>query len=69
MKALETKRYNFKKYGVITHSIYDKLVFSAITKKFGGELKAVLCSSAPLPKDIADEFKLIFSVSVIEGWV
>ena len=68
MKALETKRYNFKKYGIITHSLYDKLVFSAITKKFGGKIKAILCSSAPLPKDIADEFKLIFSVPIIEGW-
>ena len=67
-KALETKHYNFKKYGIITHFLYDKLVFKTIAQKFGGKLKCILCASAPLPKDIADDFKLLLSIPIIEGW-
>ena len=67
-KALETKHYNFKNYGIITHFLYDKLVFKTIAQKFGGKLKCILCASAPLPKDIADDFKLLLSIPIIEGW-
>ena len=65
--AYKTKKENFKKYGVITHNIYDALIFKQIRRMFGNELKVVLCASAPMPKDLADDFKIFLSVPVVEG--
>ena len=65
--AYNTKKENYRKYGVITHSIYDTLIFSKIRKMFGSKIKVVLCASAPMPKDLADDFKIFLSIPVIEG--
>lgn len=67
-KAYHTKLENFKKYGIITHAFYDCLVFSKIRKIFGGQLRTLLCASAPLPKQIGDDFKILLSVPLVEGW-
>ena len=66
-KAYHTKLENYKKYGIISHTIYDQLVFKKIRTMFGGKLKTVLCASAPMPKELADDFKVFLSVPIIEG--
>ena len=53
--------------GIITHLIYDKLVFAKIRAMFGNKLKTVLCASAPMPKELADDFKVFLSIPIIEG--
>ena len=65
--AYHTKLENYKKYGIITHLIYDKLVFAKIRAMFGNKLKTVLCASAPMPKELADDFKVFLSIPIIEG--
>lgn len=67
-KALQVKKDNYNKYGVITHAFFDKVVLSELRRKFGGCLDCILCASAPLSKDLADEFKILLSVPIIEGW-
>lgn len=66
-KAYHTKLENYKKYGIITHAIYDQIIFKKIRAMFGNRLKVVLCASAPMPKELADDFKVFLSVPVIEG--
>ena len=66
-KAYHTKLENYKKYGIITHAIYDQLVFKKIRAMFGNKLKTVLCASAPMPKELADDFKVFLSIPIIEG--
>ena len=66
-QAYNTKLENYKKTGTITHSIYDQLVFKKIRNMFGNRIKVVLCASAPMPKSLADDFKVFLSVPVIEG--
>ena len=66
-KAYHTKLENYKKYGIITHALYDQLIFKKIRAMFGNKLKTVLCASAPMPKELADDFKVFLSVPVIEG--
>ena len=66
-KAYHTKLENYKKYGIITHAIYDQIIFKKIRAMFGNRLKVVLCASAPMPKELADDFKIFLSVPVIEG--
>ena len=65
--AYYTKLENYKKYGIITHFIYDKLVFEKIRAMFGNKLKTILCASAPMPKELADDFKVFLSIPIIEG--
>ena len=65
--AYNTKKENYRKYGVLTHSIYDALIFSNIRQMFGNKILCVLCASAPMPKDLADDFKIFLSIPVIEG--
>ena len=67
-KAIQTKQENFERYGVVSHYVYDKIVFNQIRKVFGGNLRAVLSASAPLPKRLADDFKIFLSVPIVEGW-
>ena len=66
-KAYNTKLENYKKYGIITHTIYDQIIFKKIRAMFGNRIKAILCASAPMPKNLADDFKIFLSVPVIEG--
>ncbi|MCQ2820884.1 MAG: AMP-binding protein, partial [archaeon] len=67
-KALEVKRRNFYKYGVLTNTFYDLLVFNKVKKPFGRYLKNILCASAPLPSDIALDIKLMLGIPIVEGW-
>jgi long-chain acyl-CoA synthetase len=34
---------------------------------FGNKLKTILCASAPMPKELADDFKVFLSIPIIEG--
>ncbi len=65
--AYYTKLENYKKYGIITHLIYDNLIFKKIRAMFGNKLKTILCASAPMPKELADDFKVFLSIPIIEG--
>ena len=65
--AYNTKLANYKKYGIVTHALYDILVFKKIREMFGNRIRTVLCASAPLRKELADDFKVFLSVPVVEG--
>jgi len=75
-KAVETGReYVYLKYikhqptGVlgVKYRFYDKLVFSKIRNRFGGNLKFFICGGAPLDKTI-NEFMWILGIPVFEGY-
>ena len=66
-KAYHTKLENYKKYGIITHALYDQIIFKKIRAMFGNKLKTILCASAPMPKELADDFKVFLSIPIIEG--
>ena len=65
--AYRTKLENYKRYGIVTHAVYDILVFKKIREMFGNRIRTVLCASAPLRKELADDFKVFLGVPVIEG--
>ena len=65
--AYYTKLANYKKYGIVTHALYDILVFKKIREMFGNRIKTVLCASAPLRKELADDFKVFLNVPIVEG--
>ena len=75
-KAVETGReYVYLKYikhqptgwlGV-KYRLYDRLFFSKIRNRFGGNLKFFICGGAPLDKTI-NEFMWIIGIPVFEGY-
>lgn len=68
MKALRTKRENYQATGNYKHALYDKLVFSKISEKFGGKIKAFVSGSAPLSAEVANDIKILFSAPILEGY-
>jgi long-chain acyl-CoA synthetase len=66
-KAYYTKLENYHKYGTINHIIYDQIIFKKIRNMFGGKLKCLISASAPMQKELADDFKIFLSVPVVEG--
>ena len=51
----------------LKYRMYDKLVFSKIRAKFGGNLRSFICGGAPLDKTI-NEFMWIIGLPVFEGY-
>jgi long-chain acyl-CoA synthetase len=65
--AYYTKLENYKKYRIVTHAIYDKFAFKKIKEMFGNRIRTVLFASAPLRKELLDDFKVFLGAPVIEG--
>ena len=63
-KALETKKRNFLTNAKLTHSIYDILVFRKIKNIFGGNIRWILCGSAPIHDDVLLFFKVALQVNI-----
>jgi len=51
----------------LKYSFYDKLVFSKIRAKFGGNLRSFICGGAPLDKTV-NEFMWVIGLPVFEGY-
>ena len=63
-KALETKKYNFITSCKLTHTLYDALVFRKIKNMFGGNIRWILCGSAPINEDVLVFFKVALQVNI-----
>jgi long-chain acyl-CoA synthetase len=66
-KALRVKREGLQN-GQLTHGFYDRFVFNKVKNKFGGRIKFIITGSAPLPKELADDIKILFSCPIIEAY-
>lgn len=67
-KAIKSKRDNFQKTGAIQGGCYDSLVFKKVKEKLGGNVRLLITGSAPLPKDVSVDIKLLFSCPLVEGY-
>jgi long-chain acyl-CoA synthetase len=68
INALNTKRDNFYNQHKVTHSWYDLIVFKKVRDTFGGKLRVLLIGSAPLPKEVNVDIKILFSIPIIEAY-
>ena len=68
LKAIETKLYNYEKYGVLKHIVYDRLVFDKIRSTLGGNLKWMLVGSAPIKSEILKFLRIAFCCPIVEGY-
>ena len=67
-KAFEIKRKQYQEKMEIINKDYDEKVFAKIRNIFGGQIKYGISGSAPLPKDISIDFKLLMSCPLVEGF-
>ena len=63
-KALESKKHNFMTSAKLTHTLYDALVFGKIKNMFGGNIRWILCGSAPINDDVLVFFKVALQVNI-----
>ena len=66
--GLKAKRENYANNRDVNHTYYDTLVFRKIREKFGGRLRALVSGSAPIPRDICSDIKIMLSVPLCEGY-
>ena len=62
-KKIKTYRAN----GCVTHLLYDSLVLSKIRNSFGGQIKALVSSAAPLDVEIMDTLRVLFSCIFLQA--
>ena len=67
-KAISTKLKNLEKYGTVTHTLYDALVFKKMKAILGGRVRMMLTASAPLDKDVADFMKICMCCPMTEAY-
>ena len=67
-KGIDTKLANLRRKNVCSHYFYDRIVFSKIRNFFGGQLKYIFSSSAPMDKNLLEYFKIYLSCSFLQGY-
>ncbi|KAL6600650.1 hypothetical protein LY90DRAFT_660521 [Neocallimastix californiae] len=66
--AVERKR-KYLRRGIITRdSIWDKIVFEKIQNVVGGNLKFIICGSAPIDYNIIEFMRIVLGCQVYEGY-
>lgn len=67
-RAFLSKKNYYDSTGLLTYSFWDTLLFSKIAAVFGGNIKFVICGSAPINPTILQFFRIVLSVQVFEGY-
>jgi long-chain acyl-CoA synthetase len=55
-------------HGVKDSTIWDRLVFSKVAGKFGGNLKLLISGAAPISQSIAEFIHIAFQAPMLEGY-
>jgi len=67
--AVATKTKNLTTKGVLTHAVYDRLIFNKIKKGLGMDcIRSMVSGSAPLSKNVMLFYRVMLGVPVIEGY-
>jgi long-chain acyl-CoA synthetase len=66
-RAVQTKLDNLRSTGVLTHPLWDRLVFRKIQSVLGGNVKLVISGSAPISAEVLDFLKIALACDVYEG--
>lgn len=67
-RAIKVKLENFKKHALLTHKIYDSLVFKKMRELFGGNVRLMLTGSAPIEPQIIDFLRIAVSCYFTQGY-
>lgn len=67
-KAINTKLANLASKGIVTHGLYDKLIFKKMRAALGGRVNKMVIGSAPTSPEVLDFMKIAFNVAIVEGY-
>lgn len=67
-KAIKDKLEYSRKYCILTHPIYDLLVFNKIKNVVGGRVRVMMTGSAPILPDVIEFLKICFCCPILEGY-
>ncbi|KAI0053843.1 acetyl-CoA synthetase-like protein [Auriscalpium vulgare] len=62
-RALEAKLQKLHTTGEVTHALWDRIIQAVL----GGNIKLMVCGSAPISAEVVDFLKIAFACDVIEG--
>ncbi|KAJ3405864.1 Long chain acyl-CoA synthetase 7 peroxisomal, partial [Chytridiales sp. JEL 0842] len=66
--ALNAKIANYENEGVLTHTVWDTLVFKKIQGLLGGRIRIMASASAPISGDVMRFLMVVFGCPVLEGY-
>ncbi|MEY5045838.1 MAG: hypothetical protein RL713_1063, partial [Bacteroidota bacterium] len=67
-KAVDAKLYYLNHDGILTHSVWDRLVFNKVKQVLGGRLKMILTASAPISANVLNFLRIACGCQVIEAY-
>ena len=65
--AFSSKKSNLEN-GVVSHFLWDWLVFGKVRAKLGGRVELMMSGAAPISPDVMDFLRICFSATVQEGY-
>jgi long-chain acyl-CoA synthetase len=66
--ALKTKIENYESKGILTHTVWDALLFRKIRNLLGGRLRLMVSASAPISASVMQFLHVVFACPVLEGY-
>jgi len=66
--AYNAKLSNLRATGSVTHPLWDRLVFSKVAAKLGGNVRIMVTGSAPISDNVMQFLRICFSCNVVEGY-
>jgi len=67
-RAVASKLHYLKTTGSVEHRIYDALVFNKIKSIFGGNLRRMATSAAPIDPEVLNFLKICFCCPILEAY-
>ncbi|KAJ3237601.1 Long-chain-fatty-acid--CoA ligase 5 [Chytriomyces hyalinus] len=67
-KAVDAKIENYEASGILTHSIWDALVFRKVQAALGGRVRSIASSSAPIHPGVLSFLTVAFGCEVLEAY-
>jgi long-chain acyl-CoA synthetase len=67
-KALAKKSKKYEETGKLSNSILQKITFGKVKNFLGGNVRMMVCGSAPISGEILRFLRIVFSCPIIEGY-
>jgi long-chain acyl-CoA synthetase len=67
-RALASKVAHLKSTGLLTHSLWDRLVFNKVKALFGGNLRIMVSASAPISPEVIEFMRAVFGCHFLEAY-
>lgn len=67
-RALDAKLYYLRTEGTLTHSFWDRLIFSKVRQLLGGRLRYIMSASAPISAHVVDFLRVACSCDLVEAY-